>query len=263
MRKLTWWEGKDAHAWQQLLNVPSVQLYETAASTNDLARERADAGAATLTVVIADHQTHGRGRGGKDWLSLPGSSLLCSIVFRIAGQGAEAPGAAPVRVGLAVAGAIQEVTGLAAAVKWPNDVVIDGSGKVAGVLCEGVFRTDDAFIVAGIGINVSHPGHDYPSLAAITGSHVSRSALLQALIDRLRPTARRMAAQLTEAELAAARARDILFGEDIESDEGLRGRACGISSDGSLTVQTAEGMRAVHSATIRLAGTRAYPGART
>ena len=64
-------------------------------------------------------------------------------------------------------------------------------------------------------------------------------------------------------ELAMARARDILFDQDVETADGVRGRASGIADDGSLNLQTADGMRAIHTATIRLADSRAYPGART
>ena len=257
------WEGKTAEEWQQLLHVPLVLLYESVGSTNDSARAQAESGAPHLTTVISNQQTLGRGRNGSQWHSTPGSSLLCSILFRIPGNGAPAPGAVPVRVGLAVADAIERVTGVEAAVKWPNDVVIASHGKVAGVLCEGVFRQTDAYIVAGIGINVRSVGAGYASLQEITGAPVSRAALLSMLLAGLHDCAQRIATPLQEPELAMARARDILFDQDVETADGVRGRASGIADDGSLNLQTADGMRAIHTATIRLADSRAYPGART
>jgi BirA family biotin operon repressor/biotin-[acetyl-CoA-carboxylase] ligase len=256
------WEGLDAEGWRQRLAVPAVSVYLTVGSTNDAARERAEAGAASLTLVISDHQTKGRGRAGRAWLSQPGSSLLCSMVLRAPESAESAVGAAPVRIGHAVAQAIEQVSALEARVKWPNDVVIPGRGKVAGILCEAAVRQQaTAYVVAGIGVNVRDPGRDYVSLESSAGRALSRSELLVAIIDALRPLANNITAPLTAAELAALRSRDILFEQEVEDDSGLRGLARGIDATGSLLVETADGIRAIHNATIRLAGTHRYPGA--
>ena len=79
----TVWEGRTAHEWQEQLGVPAVHLFDVTDSTNDVALRLAESGAPTLTLVVADHQTSGRGRNGGDWLSAPGTSLLCSFVFQI------------------------------------------------------------------------------------------------------------------------------------------------------------------------------------
>jgi BirA family biotin operon repressor/biotin-[acetyl-CoA-carboxylase] ligase len=255
------WEGRSSSEWRQQLGVPAVELFGTIGSTNDVARDLAERGAASLTLVVADHQTSGRGRAGRSWLSTPGSSLLCSIVFRVADTGDSAPGAAPVRIGNAVAETIAEVAAVDARVKWPNDVVIPAHGKVAGVLCEAVMRQGSAFVIAGIGVNVSSPGETYVSLSQASGRQVSRADVLQRIIEKLRKFADDLTHPLSADELERIRARDILFEQKVTDETGLVGVAAGIAADGSLLVKKEQGTIAVHNATIRLADTHQYPGA--
>lgn len=256
------WDGANAQTWQRRLNAPAVYLFETIDSTNNVARRLADEGAESLTIVIADQQTSGRGRGGRRWISAPGSSLLFSIIFRGQADSNAAPGAAPVRIGSAVAEAIQVATGIAPLLKWPNDVVVAGHGKVAGILCEGALRQDgSAYVIAGIGVNVSRPGEDYTSLSDIVKAPVRRGELLEAIVSALRPCAARINDPLSDDELLQIRNRDILLDRMIANEEGLRGEARGIQRDGSLCVRTADGVYNIHTASIRLADSGAYPGA--
>ena len=256
------WEGGDARYWSDVLDLPLVQLYATVTSTNDIARDLAEGGAPHLTLVIADHQTQGRGRGGKSWVSAPGSSLLCSLILRYHASGGAAPGAAPVRVGHAVADAIQHSARAETRVKWPNDIVIPGHGKVAGILCEGAARREDAYLVAGIGINVHGPDGQYASVGGAADRPVSRAVLLTEVVVRCRQLADVVCTPLSDAELAAMRPRNVLLGQLVEAENGARGRALGIAPDGSLLVQTDSGVLPIHNATIRLADDPAYPGAR-
>lgn len=256
------WEGRDARYWSDALDLPLVRLYDTITSTNDVARDLAEGGAPHLTLVIADHQSRGRGRGGKSWVSAPGSSLLCSLIFRYHAVGAFAPGAAPVRVGHAVAAAIQHRAGAETRVKWPNDIVIPGHGKVAGILCEGAARRQNAYLVAGIGINLHSPDGQYAAVGGAAERPVSRAVLLTEIVARCRQLADVVCSPLSDAELAAMRSRDVLFGRLVEDENGVRGRALGIAPDGSLLVQTGSGVLPIHNATIRLADDPAYPGAR-
>lgn len=256
------WEGHDAGAWREILGVPAVHLFDTTGSTNDVARDLAAAGAPSLTMVVADHQTRGRGRSGRSWLSQPGSSLLCSIIFRTEPTAEAAPGAAPVRLGHAVATAIREVAGVDAWIKWPNDVVIPGHGKVAGILCEATMRQGSSFIVAGIGVNLRTPGENYSALMAVSKREVGRGDLLRAIVRDLKSLPRSLTARLDEGELARLRERDILFGNQVEDDTGTLGTARGIASDGSLIIEAGDQTTAVHNASIRLAGTHEYPGTR-
>lgn len=258
------WEGRSAEQWQKLLELPAVHVHEVVASTNDVGLRLADQGAATLTLVMADHQTSGRGRGGSDWLSSPGSSVLCSLVYQFELTQEHAPGAAPIRVGAAVARAVERLIEQPVGLKWPNDVVIEGYGKIAGVLCEGAFRQQGrGYIVAGIGVNVSFPGDDYTSIADATEMAPTRGAVLQELVAELRTDATRITEPLSDDELTALRDRDVLFHKQVKTESGVVGLACGIAPDGSLQLSTQDGIQIIRSATVRLANNSAYPGAGT
>ena len=250
-----------AHELRESLRVPAVHIYKTIGSTNDAARALADSGADTLTLVLADEQTSGRGRGGKSWLSAPGASLIVSVIIQTPQRRDAAPGAVSIRVGNAVAKAIEQSTSLPARIKWPNDVLIEGKGKVCGILCESSIRQEGiAYIIAGIGVNIGHVSDDYPSINQLATQPVDRVTLLKPIVDNLRRCVDRIAAPLTDEEIAAFAARDVLMNQEVETDDG-RGVARGILPDGSLQLESPQGMKSVHAATVRLARSGAYPGA--
>lgn len=112
---------------------PVVRL-GTVASTQAAAFDLAARGAADRTVVVADHQTAGRGRWGRTWQDAPGGSLLASIIVRSRLEPRSIPWLSYVAA-VAVAEAIEATTGLAPRLKWPNDVLVDGR-KIAGILLE-------------------------------------------------------------------------------------------------------------------------------
>jgi BirA family biotin operon repressor/biotin-[acetyl-CoA-carboxylase] ligase len=153
------------------------------------------------------------------------------------------------------------VAGVDARVKWPNDVVIPGHGKVAGILCESASRQGSMFVVAGIGVNVRAPGTEYASLSLASGRSVDRGALLEELVRQISPLHDSITAPLSDEERAALRERDVLLNQEVVDDSGQAGIARGVAADGSLLVETGTGITAVHNATIRLARTREYPGA--
>ena len=111
-------------------------------STNERAKELADVGAPHGTLVTADEQTVGRGRQGREWTAPPRSAVLMSVVLR------ELDELLPLAAAVAVADALPH----GAAIKWPNDIWIDGR-KVAGILIEG--RPQEGWAVLGIGVNVT------------------------------------------------------------------------------------------------------------
>ena len=139
-----------------------VYGYRSVGSTMDVAWELAEAGAAHATAVVAEAQTHGRGRFGRAWVSADGESLLAAVVLRP--EAAVAPLLSIVAC-LAVRDAVRDLAGLDCAVKWPNDLHIGGR-KVCGILVEG--RTDTAgggVAVVGIGLNVNLDVASQPGLA--------------------------------------------------------------------------------------------------
>ena len=116
-------------------------------STNaDLLAAAAD-GAPDRSVLVADHQTAGRGRLDRRWDAPPGVNLLVSILFRTVPP---APSTLTQRVGLAAVEACRVAAGVEAALKWPNDLLV-GDRKLAGILAQ---RAADGSIVVGLGLNV-------------------------------------------------------------------------------------------------------------
>jgi BirA family biotin operon repressor/biotin-[acetyl-CoA-carboxylase] ligase len=218
-------------------------------STNDEARRLARAGAPEGTLVVADHQTSGRGRLERRWEAPAGSSLLMSLVFR--------PHLAVHQVqrltmicGLAAVDAIEVETGLRVGLKWPNDLVIGGA-KLGGILTEIDLdgdRVDHA--VVGIGLNVNLDPGQLPedllmaatSLSHVLGREVARLPLLRALLQAIEVRYRALeAGQLPQAEWAE---RLVTLGQWVAvSAMGscVEGVAEGVDDDGALLVRLGDG----------------------
>jgi BirA family biotin operon repressor/biotin-[acetyl-CoA-carboxylase] ligase len=140
-------------------------------STNTDLVEAATAGAPDRSVLVADHQTAGRGRLDRRWDAPPGANLLVSILLRdVPGD----PGAVTRRLGVAAVEAVRRTSGLDARLKWPNDLLLDDR-KVAGVLAQ---RAPDGSIVVGLGLNVGWA----PDGAARLGDGVDPLEVLVALL---------------------------------------------------------------------------------
>jgi BirA family biotin operon repressor/biotin-[acetyl-CoA-carboxylase] ligase len=214
-------------------------------STQAVAFDLAAGGAPDGTVIVAEHQTGGRGRRGRSWHDEPGASLLLSIVLR--------PRLAPARLptlslaaGVAVAEALHDVAALNSRVKWPNDVLVDGR-KIAGILLES--RTEAApIVVVGIGINVnqrSFPAavaHGATSIALARGRPVDREAVLTAVVERFAGWRARLEAD----GFGPIRARWLALADTIGraiAVDGVHGVAVDLDEDGALIV--ADGLRRV------------------
>jgi BirA family transcriptional regulator, biotin operon repressor / biotin---[acetyl-CoA-carboxylase] ligase len=216
------------------LGRPRLHLRATT-STNDRARELAQAGAPHGTLVTAAEQTAGRGRQGRTWTAPPGSALLLSVILR------DPPSLVPLAAALAVA----EVAGAGAQIKWPNDVLLDDR-KVAGILAEG--RPQDGWAVLGIGLNVALRIEDLPpELHDTAGTLGLEPADLEPTLERLLAALERTLELDEAALLEAYRARDALRGREVSWATG-RGRAAGIDGEGRLVVELPEGGRTALSA---------------
>jgi len=167
--------------------------YEEIASTNLVAmRLAAEEEAPDGTVVVAEHQTAGRGRRGRSWVETPGSSILVSVIVRPSLPVVRA-GQLMLLTGMAVARAIRQLTDLPAGVKWPNDILIGGK-KVSGTLIELLGEAEQIKVaVLGIGINCNQSLDAFPpelrdhatSLALELGRPVHRVRLLRAVLTHL------------------------------------------------------------------------------
>ncbi len=215
-------------------------------STNTHAAKLAREGAAEGTLVTTDDQTAGRGRIGRVWRSLPGQQLAVSLVLRPSFP----PHFLVMASALAVAQVIEEVAGVAAAIKWPNDVRVAGR-KVCGILIE----TGEDFAVLGIGINVNGTLAGDADLAArattlaeAVGHPIAREELLAALLRRLDA----LYSELQTGGEAARedvrerwRARLETLGRSVRIQQGeqaVEGVAEDVNADGALLLRESDGM---------------------
>ena len=130
-----------------------LYLYHEVASTNDVLKEKALAGEPEGSVVLADRQSHGRGRYGRTWLSSPGKGLTFSLLLRPAASGLS-PGLLALSASMAIVDTLQGQCRVTARVKWPNDIYIDHA-KVAGILVDVLYQNHQlVYAVVGVGINL-------------------------------------------------------------------------------------------------------------
>lgn len=169
-----------------------IVCLKEAGSTNTEAFRMAEAGAPEGTVVIAESQAAGKGRLGRQWISPSGVNLYMSVILRPMLPPYEAPQLTFLSA-VAVARAINIETGLKPAIKWPNDLLLDGS-KVAGLLNEMNSETDRiGFLILGIGLNINMKMSQFPedlrspatSLAIALGHDLSRNQLTVRLLKVL------------------------------------------------------------------------------
>jgi BirA family transcriptional regulator, biotin operon repressor / biotin---[acetyl-CoA-carboxylase] ligase len=166
-----------------------IMILAVTDSTNRVAMEMAEGGAAHGTVVVADAQTAGRGRRGRRWVSPPGKNLYVSLLLRPPVPTVEAPRLSLV-AGVALADAI-EALGVPVSLKWPNDLYL-GDRKAAGILAEMASDPDGVrYVVIGVGLNVNMKPADFPqelrgratSLRIRTGRIFHRVDVLSRLLD--------------------------------------------------------------------------------
>ncbi len=214
-------------------------------------------GAAEGSVVVAEHQTAGRGRLDRHWEAPPRSSLTFSVVLRPRVELQHWPWI-PLLTGYAVVRCLQERgLGDGASLKWPNDVLI-GDRKVAGILVERIETASGPAAIVGIGLNVSMTEFELPvatatSLLLATGQTPDRTELLSDLLRGLLDTyttwapddatPRTPALRTAYAEACSTLQRTIRA--DLPGGESITGRAIGIDEGGRLVVATAAGSQAI------------------
>jgi BirA family biotin operon repressor/biotin-[acetyl-CoA-carboxylase] ligase len=241
------------------LPIGGLRYYDRIASTNDAAAAWVLDGAADFSILIADEQTKGRGRSGRRWLTPPGSALAFSIILketdlsywkiskvvpRFTGLGA-----------LAVCSALVDDFGLPAAIKWPNDVIINDR-KLCGVLVEASWLGDRLqALILGIGLNVtpqSMPDEtavDFPATCVemCLGEPVERERLLRSVVTQvIRWRALLPDPSFIQAweDCLAFRERDVQIVNPhggTDGGEPIFGRVAGLNADGSLRMRLANG----------------------
>ena len=223
-----------------------LDFRETTGSTNDDIREAARAGSDAGLVVVAERQESGRGRRGAAWICPPGEGLAFSVLLRLPEPKALWPRLS-LAAGLAVAEGLDR-HGVAAEVKWPNDVWIHGR-KIAGILVEA----GEDFVIVGVGINVAVT--DFPealedsatSLALECGEAPALPLVLASVLERLPVWQAKIGTDFEEL-LRRFRERCALTGKQIRltcADGVLAGEAAGIGEGGELLVRTPDGIRRI------------------
>jgi BirA family transcriptional regulator, biotin operon repressor / biotin---[acetyl-CoA-carboxylase] ligase len=238
-------DGATREVLERMLDLPRVELLESTTSTLDVAHRIAAQGAPASTLVIANEQTAGRGRGGRSWKSDPGAGLWLTLIARPTDS--SGLGVLSLRVGLALAEALDRFASEPIRMKWPNDLYVD-QGKLAGILVEARWREQAVeWVAIGIGVNVKAPGN------------VENAAGLEPGTERLD-----ILAELVPAVLAAAQATGPLEADEMEEFNArdlARGRRCvepalgrvaGITATGELLVALADSVAPFRSGSLVL-----------
>lgn len=245
-----------------------LECFDVIGSTNTTAMQMAEEGAPHGTLVVADRQDNGKGRRGRGWVLPAGVAIAMSIVLK---PRELHPGNAPMLTlvsALAVERAILQQTGMKPAIKWPNDIVIEGK-KVCGILTEMSTQMDYInHIVVGIGINVHNT--EFPeelseratSLYLACNEHYSRAALVEAVCEyfehyyEIFMRTQDMSGLLEEYNSYLANMGRIVRVLDPKAE--FEGHALGISERGELLVETAEGVKRVDSGEVSVRGIYGY-----
>ncbi|MCM3756887.1 biotin--[acetyl-CoA-carboxylase] ligase [Sporosarcina aquimarina] len=240
-----------------------IHHVESCPSTQILAHEEAQNGAADGTVIIADEQTAGKGRLSRPWSSVAGKGIWMSVITRPRLTPQQAPQMTLVAA-VAIVRAIEELTTVTPTIKWPNDILVGGR-KLTGILTELQADPDRVkAIILGIGMNVNQQSEEFPeeirsiatSLCIEEGQPISRAKLAAKVLDYLEL----YVALYVEKGFAPIK----LLWEGYADSIGKRVRistlqdtyeatAKGISEDGRLEVELDDGtIRGIYSADIHI-----------
>jgi BirA family biotin operon repressor/biotin-[acetyl-CoA-carboxylase] ligase len=244
------WPAEDI--WEQvapLLPGFTVEILPKVDSTNTELMRRARAGQIEPILLVAECQTAGRGRLGRDWQSDTDAGLA-TLTFSLGLplQPADWSGLS-LAVGLAVVQSLHPALKL----KWPNDVWLEDR-KLAGILIETTSVGDVRYAVIGIGVNVlPRDGTDMRTPPAALVEVLPKGDAPSALESIVLPLVR--AVQAFEAEgfaglRTAFHARDLLYGREVVCTDGTTGTARGVDASGALLVHTASGLQKISSAEV-------------
>jgi BirA family biotin operon repressor/biotin-[acetyl-CoA-carboxylase] ligase len=231
-----------------------VEVVRACPSTNAEVAARARAGAEAGLVLVADHQTAGRGRLDRTWVTPPGAALTFSVLL--------APDRVPVArwpwlpllAGIAVAEGVRRVAEVDCSLKWPNDVLVDDR-KLAGILVERVERPSGAVAVVGVGLNVSQGADELPvatatSLALEGAATTDRTVVLREVLRSLEALFVQWQADsgdpgrgLVDSYVRRCGTLGREVRVDLPAGEQVVGVATGIDTEGRLEVRTPEGPR--------------------
>lgn len=235
-------------------------VFEEIDSTNSCARALADIGADEGTLVVAEHQTQGRGRLGRSWTAEPRSNLLFSLLLRPPLTQDQA-GILPFYAAVAITRAVEGLIGQRVECKWPNDLLLNGR-KFCGILLETAIQEGRlAHAVLGVGLNVNQ--RTFPESLATTATSllrvrdkgVDRRLLLHAILGEMEALYADVRVRATDAILSAWLSRCTMIGKEVAVQTGhaiVRGRALAVRDTGALVLETDDGQEAFFAADVSL-----------
>ena len=220
------------HDLARRLELPHVVVYDEVGSTLDVAHALAGEGSPAGTLILADAQTAGRGRSGRSWTSEKGAGIWLTLIERPADV--DALEVLSLRVGLALAPALDGHSDKQVLLKWPNDLYV-GERKLGGILVEARWRDGTPeWVAIGVGINVRAPS-DEPRAIGLR-ENARRLAVLVDVVRAVRSAAMQTRL-LGNQELREFAARDLAAGRACRSP--TNGVVRGIDRRGSLLVDVA------------------------
>lgn len=233
-----------------------IYHYQEVTSTNNEAKRLASVeGVAEGAIIVSETQSGGRGRLSRGWFSPIGKGIWFSIVLRPAFLPQEAP-KCTLLAAVAIARAIEKVTGVRAGIKWPNDILYQGK-KLVGILTEMNAEMDGInYIVIGMGINVNITASEVPeelreivtSLLMIRGEKTSRITLLCAILKELEIIYQSVLNQGFADILNEWKTYSVTLEQQVRVigiDASFDGTAIDIDKDGALLVKTQDGVQRV------------------
>jgi len=267
------WPAEDI--WQScvpLLPALTVEVLKEVDSTNSELMRRARAGQTDPVLLVAESQSAGRGRLGRQWHAQAGDALTFSLGLML--HPADWSGLS-LAVGLSVVESLDPQGALGLGLKWPNDIWVLHTPKhwtkLAGILIETATTQKDArYCVIGVGINIAKPNAQDLSIPAMGLRDLSEEAATKASATEtvfVPPTAPQALALIAQPLLAAVLAfeskgfapsqaafqqRDVLRDMPVTLSDGRQGIARGVDNTGVLRVETPQGMQLIHSAEVRV-----------
>jgi len=241
----------------------NIHYQVTCASTQPIAHQMAQAGAPDGSVVLCEEQTSGKGRLARAWSSAQGKGIWMSVIVRPDIPPTKAPQFTLVAA-VAVTRAIEEVAGVRAEIKWPNDLLINGK-KCTGILTELQTDIDRVqAIILGIGVNVNQQQADFPeeiqslatSIRMVNGQPVDRAKLVARILQHLEIYSDMYVKHGFAPLKILWESYSCTLGRRIKATmihQQIEGMALGITDEGILQVKTDDGqIHGIYSADIEI-----------
>lgn len=233
---------------------------ETGSTNADLLARAADPDA-DRQVLIAEHQTKGRGRHGREWVSPVQAQIAMSVLLRVQDVPVGEFGWIPLLTGIAVTDALRSVAEVDAVLKWPNDILI-GDKKVAGILAEMSATPTGNVVVVGLGLNVSLRADELPvpeatSLLIENAEVTDRTTLIRAILRSFADwyghweKAGFKASVLSDAYADRCATIGANVRAELPSGGVLEGRATGVDTAGRLQIDTGNELATVTAGDVR------------